>query len=814
MAKIVTLHDNVTDEALYPKTIPDAVVDANGIPIASMVIAGGVSDSATVNAYIEEIYFKDSRNLTQIDLAIASLVASGEYAGKYLNVLRIRTSAGNQSVMSPLYYDTDSEALAAWESGFPRGRVVEYADMIISFADKGTASPVKQVVGLPTGKGYKSLPVSPNIKNYFQDDDIVESGTDIVDNILFNRYVKEIVYDTRSENTAYVKVFFGVAYYSDRYYNLIRIDEYDDNDQRVEAHELFKDGFDTKQEALSSVRSGLVNGKGYKILLSSVSFDDAVLINERANHPLTYDYAPRLRGMLLDADVQNLKIGVIAQSAIVVTPPYKVWYRQQLQKNSNYTLGVTLEEAVESDTTIFIRYYPEAVTTNLATLTIPAGDTEGAITFMPKQTSVHTIIVANGTDSVYATLSLKETETAHTFEKELKVLFVGSSYGVNTISMFPVLASKAGINITCGSLYYGSASIGLVDIRPLAHIPSKFANNSDFGWYKKFVNGSWEEGIGEEGSRTYLYALQDEQWDVIIFQRGAEELKLNSWSDMQTSCLQQMLDYTRAHCSYTPIILFADGIANPVGYNGVQTRNSQIQQTKNIIATSQVMREKFGIDVIPVSVAMQNARNTTLHNYGYNNGLDNHDLVSDTQHLDAGIGYYVTGATLFEYILKPMFGISIANLSYLPRVTDVKNCWVNSVFTPPLSEEQRRHTDEEMFTGITQNNLTIAKLAVMDAIATPTEISETIDDRWSRRYSVTQTLTGCTGSFQNSACETTFFSVITPDEDANISYVSVSMGGSDVTSSVYRTVTYGGVAFGVISIPNVTGSLVITITAG
>ena len=30
MAKIVTLHDNVTDEALYPKTVVDSVYDENG----------------------------------------------------------------------------------------------------------------------------------------------------------------------------------------------------------------------------------------------------------------------------------------------------------------------------------------------------------------------------------------------------------------------------------------------------------------------------------------------------------------------------------------------------------------------------------------------------------------------------------------------------------------------------------------------------------------------------------------------------------------------------------------------------------------
>ncbi len=387
-------------------------------------------------------------------------------------------------------------------------------------------------------------------------------------------------------------------------------------------------------------------------------------------------------------------------------------------------------------------------------------------------------------------------------KNKLKVLLVGSSFGVNTISMFPVLASHAGIDITCGLLYSGSASIGVVKIRPLVHLSSMFARNADFGWYKKFSNGSWEKGTGEEGYRTYQHALQDEQWDIILFQRGAEELKVNvPWSDMQTSCLQQMIEYTRNNCDYEPTILFVDGLANSVGYGGYQTRESQNDQTRHIIETAQVMKSKFDIDVIPVGVALQNARNTSLSQYGYHNGIEGDgDLASDTQHLDAGIGYYVTGATLFEYILNPLFGISIKDVDYIPVISDVQDCWVQTASIP---------SNSAMFNGINANNIGIAKQVVLDAINIASYSLVSSPKSNTTSFLVEQKTMGCTSSFMSSKCENTFFSLITPEDGKRIDSCSVIMDSEDITSSSFSTFSYNDVVYGIISIPAVTGDITI-----
>lgn len=74
-------------------------------------------------------------------------------------------------------------------------------------------------------------------------------------------------------------------------------------------------------------------------------------------------------------------------------------------------------------------------------------------------------------------------------------------------------------------------------------------------------------------------------------------------------------------------------------------------------------------------------------------------------------------------------------------------------------------------------------------------------------YSVTNNLTNCTNS--NSAQAVVggevYNAVITPNPQSSITDVSITMGGTDVTSSVYSN--------GTISIPSVTGAVVITVVA-
>ena len=773
----------------------------------------GMTSTNIINKYIAEIYIYDSSvTLTQVDFAIASYVSIGQYAGKYLNLIRLRTSAGNKTIYSE-YCDSEAIALSNFRQVTSK-KVIGLNNNYMVCLSNSAIKTTSLASGTPTFATYSDLLNLPNIKNYFQDNDIVnKTGQELTLNSIINGYIKELVYSNQDQSTAYVKVYVYIGYEaSSVYYNNISVDEFDSTDTRILRTELVRNTYNTLEDALANIPTGIISGDWGEILLADkYPFNDSFAAGDKVLHSLTYEYTPILKGIKAEEEIHSdindinkvISTGYLYKDDVLVENPY-INYTMNLTEGIEYIAEVKLKNVLAYDVTIYVRRYPNGTTTNITSAVIKAGNNYARLTFKAGETNTnqHRIVITNtGQDSYNADVSVRLQK------KSLKVLLVGSSFGVNTISMFPVLAKKAGVDITCGSLYYGSCAIGLVPARPLAHHPSKFALNTDYGWYKKFINGAWEAGIGEEGHRTYQYALQDEKWDIIIMQRGAEELRVNvPWSDMQTSCLQQMIEYTRTHCDYEPEILFADGLANPVGWGSApQTRESQIAQTEHIINTAQEMKSKFGINVIPVGVALQNARLTILSQYGYHGGNTEYpgDMACDSQHLDAGIGYYVTGATLFEYILNPRFGLSIMNLDYLPVVNDVKNCWVRNAGM----------AESNMFHGISADNINIAKYAVLDAIADPLHVSTTLGQRYSAMYNVTQNLINCKSCFQNTRCETTFFALITPDEGYALGTPTITMGGTDVTSIVYSTTEYDNIVFGVISIPNVTGDIVINLQA-
>lgn len=77
------------------------------------------------------------------------------------------------------------------------------------------------------------------------------------------------------------------------------------------------------------------------------------------------------------------------------------------------------------------------------------------------------------------------------------------------------------------------------------------------------------------------------------------------------------------------------------------------------------------------------------------------------------------------------------------------------------------------------------------------------------QYTVTNNLTGCT---TNNSAETadqgySYSAVLTPDTDYSINSVTVTMGGTDITSTAWDSTT------GTISIASVTGNIVITVVA-
>lgn len=396
--------------------------------------------------------------------------------------------------------------------------------------------------------------------------------------------------------------------------------------------------------------------------------------------------------------------------------------------------------------------------------------------------------------------------------KKLNVLLVGSSHGVNTISMFPVLCKAAGIDIVCGNLYSGSATIGLPPSSiPNNQIPYKAQKNAEFERFAVYENGSWST----KATKTLKYALETYEWDVIIVQRGNSEVE--KWDDTMDGFLQYLLDYIKDNAIkgqdennhpiyYTPRIYFNSGLANGSSYGSP----TQVDTTDNIMSTSEVMKSRWGIDIIPTAVALQYARKTVLHNVGawvppYDPPGDKPDLTYDGQHIDTGIGQYVLACCVFEKIIKDFFNMSVRELKYLPVYSDISGNTTNATeaYFTPISEYYSRI------------GKTCAALAC-DDMEYKADTATWLNGKFGSQptqYTITYNLTHCT--INNTAAtiydDDVYMGNLTAESGYTLSSsnVQVTMNNEDVKSNVFVT---NGTMFG-IRIGKVTGNIVITATA-
>lgn len=382
---------------------------------------------------------------------------------------------------------------------------------------------------------------------------------------------------------------------------------------------------------------------------------------------------------------------------------------------------------------------------------------------------------------------------SYDFGKKIRVLLIGSSHGVNTISMFPVLANHAGIDTIVGNLYSGSATLGLYNSRPAVQIPYMADNDVSFNLFAVYENGGWTK----KATTTISYALSLYDWDVVILQRGASE---DYWDDSIANFYQHLLDYIKDNCSYNPRIYFNSGIAN-----AARNIETCLTETNTLITTALLQKSQFGIDIIPTALAVQYARSTCLKETGQDLGSSNYYkcMGCDVQHLDTGIGQYVTACTVFEKIVKDIFQRSVRELDYLPVYSDVSGNVINS--------------GSEYFTPITEYYARVAKTCAALAVADVEYKSDTATYLNSKfgvlptTYTITKNLTGCVidNEATGVSSDDVYMATLNVNAGLTLQSVVVTMGGNDVTSSVYAT--YEG--YNAIRIGVVTGNIIITASA-
>ena len=95
------------------------------------------------------------------------------------------------------------------------------------------------------------------------------------------------------------------------------------------------------------------------------------------------------------------------------------------------------------------------------------------------------------------------------FYRSLKLLFIGSSFGVDTINYVGDIAHSYNFKIVIGNLYVGAS--GIKDYITF------YESDRKISYYKWGLNAT----VWENGTSTVREALSDEAWDFVVIQNGA-----------------------------------------------------------------------------------------------------------------------------------------------------------------------------------------------------------------------------------------------------------------------------------------------------
>lgn len=227
--------------------------------------------------------------------------------------------------------------------------------------------------------------------------------------------------------------------------------------------------------------------------------------------------------------------------------------------------------------------------------------------------------------------------------EEMNVLLIGSSYGVDSIDALADIGIAAGVKINTWNMYKSGGSVA----QYLAQIES---GATEITYY--------HDSDGTKGyyNKTVLQAVTGKAWDVIVLMNSAND----SYNivDGINEDFAKWVAYIKENCTNPRVVL---------ALNSTWTAKARkAEQGKIYQVTCDLMRQT-GIDlVIPNGAAITMLQET----YG-------DDVYRDAEHLNAGIGRFTTGCTLYYATAYYVFGIPLtANL-------DITGYWGN----PSLTEQ-------------------------------------------------------------------------------------------------------------------------------
>ena len=261
-------------------------------------------------------------------------------------------------------------------------------------------------------------------------------------------------------------------------------------------------------------------------------------------------------------------------------------------------------------------------------------------------------------------------------DKPLRVLVLGNSFSVDGLAYLDELARAANINLSQFGIYNGMIKGG-----GLADWIAVYQKGSSYS----FSRASGKLGMKDHGA---LKEVLSQNWDIVVLLQASD--KSYQWENFE-SALPTMIEIVRSHCTNPDLKL---AYAIPWGH----TVSSTPREMEGNVACARRLAEEYGIDlVIPVGVAVQNARLTRLNNDTY--------LTRDNWHLCYGVGRYVAACTWYAALLTPRTGLPV----------------VGNAALHPLSSSER---GSKGAVAVDESNRLLCQQCAFQAVCHPYEVSQ------------------------------------------------------------------------------------------
>ena len=237
-------------------------------------------------------------------------------------------------------------------------------------------------------------------------------------------------------------------------------------------------------------------------------------------------------------------------------------------------------------------------------------------------------------------------------KKQLKILTVGNSFGVDTSNHLWDVARSLGFeNVRICVLYIGGCSLNRHYENATGDLPryTYYTNNG----------GGWESVEGKRISE----ALREDDWDFVSIQHGTGDGSRYTLPESYQK-LEPLIAYVKNIAPKTARIainmawVMASDSSHPEirAYGGDQLT----MYSRLVELTGRTVKGAKGLDIVsPTGTAVQNARTTEL---------TDKELMRDGFHLSYGLGRYIASLTF----IKALTGVSIDGVAWMPDGVDCR----------------------------------------------------------------------------------------------------------------------------------------------